>query len=71
MKRKIIPCLLALALTASLAPSVLAATPSACYPTSVTRSEDGAEIRKVYELGPDEDPAGIPRSDFEQEGFLI
>ena len=70
MKRKIIPCLLALVMTASLAPSVLAATPpSACYPSSVTRSEDGAEIRKVYELGPDEDPAGIPRSDFEQEGF--
>ena len=70
MKCKIIPCLLALALTASLAPSVLAAAPpSACYPTSVTRSEDGAEIRKVYELGPDEEPAGIPRSDFEQEGF--
>ncbi len=76
MKRKLIPCLLALALTASLAPSVLAATPpdapavpSACYPTSVTRSEDGAQIRKVYELSPEEDPAGIPRSNFEQEGY--
>ena len=70
MKRKIIPCLLALAMTASLAPSVLAAAPpSTCYPTSVTRSEDGAQIRKVYDLGPDEDPAGIPRSDFEQEGY--
>ena len=70
MKRKLIPCLLALALSASLAPSVLAAAPpAACYPTSVTRSEDGTEIRKVYDLGPDEDPAGIPRSDFEQEGF--
>lgn len=70
MKRKIIPCLLALAMTVSLAPSVLAAVPpSTCYPTSVTRSEDGAQIRKVYDLGPDEDPAGIPRSDFEQEGY--
>ena len=70
MKRKIIPCLLALALSASLAPSVLAAVPPAvCYPTSVTRSEDGAQIRKVYDLSPDEDPAGIPRSDFEQEGY--
>ena len=70
MKRKLIPCLLALALSASLAPSVLAAAPpAACYPTSVTRSEDGTEIRKVYDLGPDEDPAGISRSDFEQEGF--
>ena len=70
MKRKLIPCLLALALSVSLAPSVLAATPpSACYPTSVTRSEDGAQIRKVYNLGPEEDPAGISRSDFEQEGY--
>lgn len=70
MKRKIIPCLLALALSASLAPSVLAASPPAvCYPSSVTRSEDGAQIRKVYDLGPEEDPAGISRSDFEQEGF--
>ena len=70
MKRKLIPCLLALALTVSLAPSVLAAEPpNPCYPTSVTRSEDGAQIRKVYDLGPEEDPAGIPRSDFEQEGF--
>ena len=39
------------------------------YPTSVTRSEDGAEIRKVYDLSPEQDPAGIPRSDFEQDGF--
>ena len=57
MKRKFIPCLLALALSAALAPSVLAAQPpSLCYPTSVTWSEDGAQIRKVYELGPEEDP---------------
>ena len=70
MKRKIIPCLLALALTAALAPTVLAAVPpTVCYPTSVTRSEDGVQIRKVYDLGPEEDPAGISRSDFEQEGF--
>lgn len=39
------------------------------YPTSVTRSEDGVEIRKVYDLSPEQDPAGIPRSDFEQDGF--
>ena len=70
MKRKIIPVLLALALTASLAPTVLAAVPpTPCYPTSVSRSEDGAQIRKMYDLGPQEDPAGISRSDFEQEGF--
>ena len=70
MKRKLIPCLLALALAAALAPSALAAEPPiVCYPTSVTRSEGGTEIRKVYDLAPEEDPAGIPRSDFEQEGF--
>lgn len=70
MKRKIIPTLLALALMASLAPAAFAAAPpTVCYPTSVTRSEDGVQIRKVYDLGPEEDPAGISRSDFEQEGF--
>ena len=71
MKHKLIPSLLALALAASLAPAALAAEspPTVCYPTSVTRSEDGTEIRKVYDLSPDEDPAGISRSDFEQEGF--
>lgn len=70
MKRKIIPTLLALALTALLAPAAFAAAPpSPCYPTSVTRSEDGAQIRKVYDLGPGDDPAGISRSDFEQDGF--
>ena len=70
MKRKMLPRLLALALVATLVPSALAAAPpSTCYPTSVTRSEDGTQIRKVYDLGPDEDPAGIPRSDFDQEGY--
>ena len=42
---------------------------TACYPTAVTRSEDGTEIRKMYDLGPEDDPAGIPRSDFDQAGF--
>ncbi len=71
MNRKLIPCLLALALTASLTSSALAAVqpPAVCYPNSVTRSEDGSEIRKTYDLDPEDDPAGIPRSDFEQEGF--
>lgn len=43
--------------------------PSPCYPTAVTRSEDGGEIRKMYDLGPEDDPAGIPHSDFEQDGY--
>lgn len=42
---------------------------AACYPTAVTRSEDGSEIRKMYDLSPEDDPMGIPRSDFDQEGF--
>lgn len=59
--------------------AALAATPAfaaegsseaeACYPTAVTRSEDGTEIRKMYDLGPNDDPAGISRSDFDQDGF--
>ena len=40
-----------------------------CYPTAITQSEDGTELRKLYDLGPEDDPTGIPRSDFEQDGF--
>ena len=78
MKRKFALCAAALCLTMALAPSALAAeagmaevgtTSQVCYPTSVTRSEDGTEIRRYYDLSPEEDPAGIPRSDFEQDGF--
>lgn len=66
----------ALVLTMTLAPSAFAAevmtsaeTAQVCYPTAVTRSEDGTEIRKLYDLSPVDDPSGIPRSDFEQDGF--
>jgi len=64
-----------LALSMSLTTAAFAADPpepaqaSPCYPTAVTRSEDGTEIRKMYDLGPENDPSGIPRSDFEQDGF--
>ena len=79
MKRKTLTraarllCVLSLAL--SLTTAALAADTSEpnqtapCYPTAVTRSDDGGEIRKMYDLGPEDDPAGIPRSDFEQEGY--
>ena len=40
-----------------------------CYPVSVTRSEDGSQICKVYELAPGDDPAGIPRKVFERGGW--
>ena len=76
MKRTILRCAAGLLIAAALLPTALAAEPfpavtevQVCYPTSVTRSEDGTEIRKVYDLSPEQDPAGIPRSDFEQDGF--
>lgn len=72
MKRLHAILVTALILTMSLASSAFAAevSPSqVCYPTAVTRSEDGTEIRKLYDLSPTDDPAGIPRSDFEQDGF--
>lgn len=70
MKKHSILCAMALILIMALAPAAYAAAPSsACYPVSTTRNEDGTEIRKVYDLSPEEDPAGIARSDFEQEGF--
>lgn len=43
--------------------------PEVCYPTSISRSEDGTELKKLYDLTPEADPAGIPRLDFEQDGF--
>lgn len=67
MKRLLTLLLTAVLLTAALAPAALAA--EVCYPTSVVESEDGGEIRKTYDLAPGEDPAGIPRSDFEQGGW--
>ena len=46
------------------------ATPKeVCYPTSIDVRDEGAEIRKIYDLSPDADPAGIPRTDFEHAGF--
>ena len=56
MKRKFALCAAALCLTMALAPTAVAAelspasdTAQVCYPTSVTRSEDGTEIRKYYD----------------------
>ena len=70
MKRAFSLCAAALMLTLALPVSALAAeTAAVCYPTSVTRSEDGTELKKIYDLAPEEDPAGIPRSDFEQDGY--
>lgn len=80
--RRISLCLLAVAMTMAMSTSAFAAEtdvpllgntvpeqPEVCYPTYVVRSEDGTEFRKYYDLGPEDDPAGIPRTDFEQDGF--
>ena len=72
MKKLFTICAAVLCLTAALTPAAMAAEApevQVCYPTSVTRSEDGSEIRKVYDLSPEDDPAGISRSDFEQDGY--
>ena len=67
MKRTVFLLLAAVLLAASMSPIALAA--EVCYPTAVEQSEDGGEIRKVYDLEPGQDPAGISRSDFEQNGI--
>ena len=76
MKRVMTLCVLVLTLTMALCPAALAAdlgsaatAAQVCYPTSISRSEDGTELKKIYDLGPEDDPAGIPRSDFEQDGL--
>ena len=76
MKRMLSLCAAALCLTLTLTPTALAAdfepaAPSAkvCYPTAIVCSEDGTELKKIYDLSPEDDPAGIPRSDFRQDGF--
>ena len=76
MKRMLSLCAAALCLTMALAPTALAADfetapPNAKvgYPPSIVRSDDGTELKKIYDLGPEDDPAGIPRSDFQKDGF--
>lgn len=76
MKRMLSLCAAALCLTLALTPTALAAdfepaAPNAkvCYPTTIVRSDDGTELKKIYDLSPEDDPAGIPRSDFRQDGF--
>ena len=68
MKRTMILLLIAFLLAAATCTSPLALAAEVCYPTAVEQSDDGREIRKIYDLAPDQDPAGIPRSDFEQNG---
>ena len=76
MKRMLSLCAAALCLTLALTPTALAAdfepaVPDAkvCYPTSIVRNDDGTELKKIYDLSPEDDPAGIARSDFEKDGY--
>ena len=74
MKRMLTLCAAALCLTTLMVPTALAAETetagyAVCYPTAIVRSDDGTELKKLYDLSPEDDPAGIPRSDFEQDGF--
>ena len=76
MKRMLSLCAAALWLTLALTPTALAAdfepaVPDAkvCYPTAIVRNDDGTELKKIYDLSPEDDPAGIPRSNFQQDGF--
>jgi len=45
------------------------ATQASSYPVDVIRSEDGTEVRKIYDLLPDENPPGVLRDSFKQQGF--
>lgn len=70
MKRILSLLTLSLVLVTALASAALAADTSAvCYPTSITCNEEQTELKKIYDLTPEADPAGIPRSDFEQNGY--
>ena len=68
MKRIITLCA-ALALCAALSLPAFAADSGVCYPTAVEQSEDGTQLKRIYDLTPEADPAGISRSDFERGGF--
>ena len=69
MKRIVTLCA-ALVMSAALSlPAFAAADAAVCYPIAVERSEDGRQLKRVYDLTPETDPAGIPRSDFERGGF--
>ena len=69
MKRIITMCAMLVALSMALPLSAFAADAAVCYPTSVVQSEDGTQLKRIYDLTPEADPAGISRSNFERDGF--
>ena len=65
MKRTLSLCAAALCLMMALTPTALAADfepavpeSKVCYPTSIVRSDDGTELKKIYDLSPEDDPGG-------------
>ncbi len=70
MKRIASICAVLLVLSVALVSFAFAAEESpVCYPTAISVSDDGTELKKIYDLSTEADPAGIPRSDFERNGF--
>ena len=70
MKRIASICAALLVLSVALVSSAFAAEESpVCYPTAISVSDNGTELKKIYDLSLEADPAGIPRSDFERNGF--
>ena len=70
MKRIASICAALLVLSVALVSSAFAAEESpVCYPTAISVSDNGTELKKIYDHTPEADPAGIPRSDFERNGF--
>ncbi len=74
--RRIMPLMAFALLLTTTVPTAFAANPDSsaqatavCYPTAVTQSDDRGEIRKMYNLSPEDEPAGIPRSDFDKDGY--
>ena len=59
--------LMALALPAGAA-SVDLADPEALLPVDIIIGQDSREIRKVYDLSPNTDPATLPMETFERDG---
>ena len=66
MRRMIVLFAAAFALAAAFSFPIRADTP---VPADMVQSRDGKELRKIYVLPPEDDPACIPTDDFEQDGF--
>ena len=70
MKRSLALGAMLLALLVNTIPASLAVDmPEVCYPTSIVLNDDRTELRRIYDLPPDADPAGISRYDFERDGY--